>query len=677
MALRFRSAGAAKTAILTTMSLALLAGGCASSNSKRSEAGGAGASTEFVGASQASRAGRSAIARLESPIATVLDELGDDAKAFHAHVTTLSNPFFEGRVPGSHGVEAAAEYLEFHMKNLGLEPAFSQSIRAADGSEVVEPGYRQHFTVPGDLKINEATFEWWTPSGRSALAAETEFDLTPFTGSGEAEGQVVFVGYSIESGADGYTSFDGDPDLTGKIALMFRFEPMTEEGASQWGRNGRWSNNAGLIPKIRSVLDRGAAGVILVSPPGVNDPRAGEIMSLRGSRFGGEGDLPVVMLAPEAVASMVEASGHSLAKLRELADAGSHGAMPLGDLNVAMNVDVQRLEIATDNVGGVLPGKGALRNSYIVIGAHYDHVGHGEFGSRSPGMLHPGADDNASGTAGMLLAAQKLSRIYDELPDNADARSIIFLGISAEEMGLLGSKHFVKEPPVALSQIDAMLNMDMIGRVRNSELEILGVGTGDVFEDVLLAHGKDSGLKLKLSMQPGGRSDHASFSEEGVPAIAFHSGLHADYHGPGDVGSKVNHKGGVMAVNLLTSVALELALRPEGVRFVREESKVEAPSQGPRMSRMSVRLGIAPGDYADDQPGVLVGDVSANTSAANAGVQKGDRIIKWNGEELLDIQGMMQRLIVAKPGDVARLVVLRDGQEVTIDVTLLPREGAN
>lgn len=677
---RIRRFGGPAAATLS-LTLLLLAGGCAgqgSTTTSRAGSGGAGADAATAERSSAlSRSTRNSLARLDSPIAAVLDELGDDTKAFHAHVVTLSNPYFEGRAPGSRGVEAAADYIEFHLRNIGLEPAFESLITAADGTEVLQPSFRQTFTVPGDVQINEASFTWKAPDSGGFLTAETDFDPMPFTGSGQAEGDVVFVGYAIESGPDDYTSFAGDPDLTGKIALMYRFEPMDGTGKSKWSERGRWSPRAGLTPKIRSVTDRGAVGVIFVNPPGADDPRVGELMSVRGSRFGGQGDVPVVMLTQDAADQMVRAAGFSLESLRFRADEFSHGAVPLSGLSAKFGVDIERLEIATDNVAGILPGKGALRNSYVVIGAHYDHVGYGEYGTRSPGILHPGADDNASGTSGVILAAEKLKELYDNLPEGADARGVIFVGFGAEEMGLLGSRHFVAEPPVALSQMAAMLNMDMIGRVRDNSIEVLGVATGQEFKTILAPHIRKSALNVKLSELPGGRSDHASFSDEGVPALAFFSGLHSDYHAPGDVGSKVSHKGAVRVINLVSAVAFDIATDPAGVTFVSEEEEEEAPSQGPRMANMAVRLGIAPGDYADDQTGVLVGGVSEGTSAAEAGLKEGDRIIKWNGEELLDIGAMMRQLASHKPGDVARLVIVRDGQEMTVEVTLKPREGAN
>lgn len=624
------------------------------------------ATTRSESDNRARRAVSNFAARNDAPVAALLDELGDEAKAYHAHVTTLSNPFFEGRAPGSEGMEVAGDYIEHYFKVFGLDSAFSSG---------GESSYRQAFTVPGPVIVEEAEFAWNTSNSKGVLTSESDFDPTPFSSSGEASGEIVFLGYGIEAGSNGYTSFESDPDLTGKIALILRFEPMSAEGKSLWATEGRWSSAAGLLPKIRAAVSRGAAGVILVNPPGADDPRITDLLTVRGSRFGGTGEAPVVMVSMDAAETMLAAAGdRTLMDLRRRADRGSHGAVPVHGLAASFSVAITSEPIQAINIGGVLPGKGGLRSEYVVIGAHYDHVGFGAYGTRSPGQLHPGADDNASGTAGVLLAAEKLTDFYKQLPDEVEARSILFVTFSAEEMGLLGSKHFAENSPVALSQIDAMLNMDMIGRLRGGAIEVLGVGTGAGFEPILTDLAEPAGLNVTLSRLPGGRSDHASFSDEGVPAIAFFTGLHDDYHAPTDTGSKISHKGAVKVVDYVSAVAVELATQPGRITFVSQQPAQTVET--PRVN-VSVRLGIAPGNYADEKPGVLIGSVSEGTSADKAGLHAGDRIIRWNGEELLDVQGMMTQLAITKPGDVVRMIVIRNEQELPVDVTFQAREGVN
>ncbi len=676
------------TPALTLAVLAALAGCANTQNPGPNGAGGAGASMDGslngVSAGRASAsAARAEVLALDAPIAAILEDLGESVRTYHAHVSTLSNPWFGGRATGERGQEDAARYIEHYFREFGLEPAFEDVVRTPSGAEVVEGSYRQHFTVPGPVEVNAASLTWSAAESSGVLRPEHDFDPIPMTGSGRGQGDIVFVGYAIDGGPNGYTSFEGDADLTGKIALVLRFEPMDAGGKSAWADGQGWSPRAGLTPKIRSLASRGVAGIVMVTPPGADDPRAGELMTIRGSRFGASGETPVVNVTAEAASKMVVAAGpdRSLEGLVAIADAGSHHPIELPGLTARLNVEVSRSEIATTNVGAVLPGKGSLANEYVVLGAHYDHVGMGHFGSRSPGNLHPGADDNASGTGGVLLAAEMLKNKYDALPAGAEARSIIFLTFSGEEMGLLGSRHYAANPSVPLSNISAMLNMDMIGRLRQGAVEVLGVGTGAEFDSQLKDHIRRSGLKVTLSAAAGGRSDHASFSDQGVPALAFFTGLHDDYHAPGDVASRVHYKGAVRVVELVAGFAMDLATRPERVTFPRRERTAQQPAQqsAPTQQRMNfaVRLGVAPGNYADDEPGVVVGSVSEGTSAADAGLQPGDRIVRWNGEELLDVQGMMKHLAAAKPGDVAKLVVVRAGKETPIDVTLKAAGGAN
>lgn len=649
--------------------------------------GGAGASADATlngssaaGSVSASASGRAELLALDAPVAAVLYDLGSAVQTYHAHVITLSNPYFGGRATGERGQEDAARYIEHYFREFGLEPAFQDVTRTPTGAEVVEGSYRQHFTVPGAVEVNAATLTWSGADQSGILRAEADFDPMPMTGSGRGQGDVVFVGYGIDNGPDGYTSFEGDADLTGRIAVVLRFEPMDASGKSKWATGQGWSPRAGLAGKIRSLTSRGAAGIVMVTPPGAADPRAGELMSIRGSRAGAFGTVPVVNMSADAASKMIAGAGpdRSLEGLIAIADAGGHHPIELPGLTARMNVEVSRSEIATTNVGAVLPGKGSLANEYVVIGAHYDHVGMGHFGSRSPGNLHPGADDNASGTAGVLLAAETLKQQYESLPAGAEARSIIFLTFSGEEMGLLGSRHYAANPSVPLSNISAMLNMDMIGRLRDGALEVLGVSSGAEFDSLLKDHIRRSGLKAMLSAAAGGRSDHASFSDQGVPALAFFTGLHDDYHAPGDVGSKVHFRGAVRVAELVTDFAFDLATRAERVTFPRDNREAQRPT-APTQGRMNfaVRLGIAPGNYADDEPGVVVGSVSGGTSAADAGIVAGDRIVRWNGEELLDVEGMMKHLAAAKPGDVAKLVVIRAGKETPIDVTLKAAGGAD
>lgn len=613
-------------------------------------------------------------------LTTLLAGMSNDERTFFGHVTTLSNPFFEGRVPGSDGNRFAAAYIEFHLRQAGIEPIFPETITAADGSTVETPraSFRQTFSAGTSVEVARAVIGVRRPgASERAIPLGEQASVLGFSGSGTVAAPLAFAGYSLPEETRGYRSYADADRLDGRIAIVLRYEPMTESGTSRFSDGEGWSPEAALYPKVKAAVDRGAAGVIFVNPPGASDPRAAELLTTDGSRrYGAVLGVPVIMLATDAADALVreaDPAGRSLLELRRIADQQG-GIIELAGATAVLDVAVTRTSIDTDNVAGVLPGRGPLAGEYVVVGAHYDHLGYGGFGSRTgAGPLHPGADDNASGTAGVLLAAERLARRYRELPEGASARSIIFVGFSAEESGLIGSRHMVANLPVPRESVTLMLNMDMIGRLREGSLELGGVGTAEGFEPWLQPYVQSSGLAVKGSSVGDDRSDHASFVRAGIPALFFFTGLHEDYHQPTDFWWRVNVAGGVRIVDLVTELTAAVATRAEPLRFI-ERTAPDANAAAASMPRLRVRFGIAPDNYGDDKPGIVVAQVYPGTTAADAGLQKGDRLMRWNGEEIASVEGWMQLMGGARPGDKVELVYLRDGQEQTVTATLKGRE---
>ncbi len=628
----------------------------------------------------------------------------DDTGIFCQHVTTLADPFFEGRSADTKGIEYASNYIRFYFEKAGLRPAFPDAAATPapsdappdnpHGSDIPPPpasttpvgaipdiapavSYEQHFTVPGSMIVNSAEVSFKGTTQAGAFELGTDYNPLGMSAKAEATGQLVYAGYSIPKGPEGYASFAEEDDLTGKIVMLFRFEPMDSRGRSLWANStsGVWSQRSGLVEKVKAAIAKGAEGVIVVNPPGADDPRANRLESPRGTRFG-QVDKPVVMLTADAASRLIKAADseqRSLLQLRELADGSWKGVMPLSndDVKVTLKVDIERQRLATHNVGGVLPGKGNLAGEYIVIGAHYDHVGYGYLAGASPanvGKLHPGADDNASGTAGLLMLAERLSKTYAAMPETANARSILFLAFAAEEMGLLGSKHFVGNTALGSSQMCAMLNMDMIGRLEDNKIQLSGVGTAEEWDQVLAPAIKSAGFDAAQSPGGQGPSDHATFYRSGVPVIHFFTGTHPQYHQPTDISSQVECAGGVRIVNMVEQITMDLAVRPQKLTF---KESAGSGSGGPRTAA-KVRLGIQPGDYDDAKKGVLVGGVSDNSSAALAGVKANDRLVRWNGQPVKDIYDMMEFLGKHEANDVVELGIERDGAEITLKATLQP-----
>jgi len=612
----------------------------------------------------------SLVACASAPAPSVRTAPGD-VETYRWRVERLSSASFEGRAPGSAGIERAADYLGGELAGLGLEPY---------GGGRASSWRLPSFEVSGELVVEEAVFAYEADGASGEMMEGEQFNVMGVSGNGEGSGTLAFVGYGIEEGPGGYDSFGGADDLSGKVVVLMRFEPLDEKGESLWAEEGEpWTTNSYLLPKFEAVLERNPEGVIFVAPPGVDDERAGSLPTARSTRFGERADVPVVAATVEAVDRLVQLSDHegrTLMDLRRLADRGEAGVVELSAGRVRLSAEMTVDQIETSNVAGVLPGRGSLADEWVIIGAHYDHLGMGEAGrSRAPKLvgkaIHPGADDNASGTAGVLHAARVLRDRYDGLPAGADARSVLFLFFSAEEMGLLGSKDFVARGVIDPGEVVAMLNMDMIGRLRNNTMTVYGVGTAAEFDGMLEPYWEKHGLRVKTREGGLGPSDHASFYRGGMPVLAFFTGIHDDYHTPGDTADKVNMRGGTRIAGAVADIAYELATRGERLAYVEIKS---SGTESPRL-RSRARLGFMPGSYDETERGAVVGDVLPGSPAAEAGLEKGDRIIAWNGEELANIFGYMQALSGHKPGDRVTLGVERGGEVIELKATLGATEG--
>jgi len=615
------------------------------------------------------------VADPQAPIATTLENASENYRLYNDHITTLANPAMEGRLPGSRGMEMAKEYCEYWLGVAGLEPAFPETETAADGTEVITPNasWRQPFHLSGKLELEGGSLAIDAGGEHIGFEMERDFTVTGLGGSNSLSLPMAFVGYSIPDGPDGYSSYADGDDLSGKVAVMLRFEPMDDEGESLWS-GGAWTNNAAFNNKIPAAKVRGAAAVLIINTPGADDPRVGELMTVQGAGSG-TGDVPVLMLTPEAGERLIAASdpeGRSLMDLRHLADQGG-GVIDLNgvaDVSAEIKVD----PVIGENIGGVLPGRGALADEYIVIGAHLDHLGMGYFGSRSgPGKLHPGADDNASGSAGVLLFAKLMGEAYAQAPEGTPLRSVLFLLFSGEESGLNGSRAYVKNPIVPIDRHYIMINFDMIGRIKNGRLNVGGKTTAEGLGEFLEPYFKDTPLTVIAPDRMPAASDHTSFYAAKIPVLfGCIADFHKDYHTPGDVSWKINREGAVETIELFEKIAMGLAERSEPLPYVQIETGGHGGGGGP-MGDIKVRFGVMPG-YADTENyGVLIDQVSPGGSAEAAGVKSGDRLVRWDGQKVQDIEAWMEMLAKHKPGDQIKVGVLRDGKEVTLDVTLQAR----
>jgi len=617
-------------------------------------------------------------APLQVPMEEPLGNESPESRAFHEHVAFLADPKLEGRFAGTEGNRLAAAYVEGRFRAAGLHPLSPGA--NADG----EASFRQTFRCGEDTKVVEQRVSIAGPMGKPHdLHVGEEFTVLGLSGDGEVTAPLVFVGYGINDGPEGYVSIPKDADLSGKIALLFRFEPLDEKGKSLWTKGNGWTPSASLDDKVQAVIEHHPAGVILMNPPGVDDARGKALLGTRDSLpLKRDAGVPVVMATPEALAPLLASAKDehgqpiTLDSLRARADQpGLRSALLelAPERHITLRTRLAREPLMTDNVWGVLPGRGELASQWIVIGAHYDHVGTGQVGAMPAniGKVHPGADDNASGTAGLMLLASSLAHSY--ATGDTPARSILFVAFSAEESGLNGSHFLVNHAPIPLESVDLMINMDMIGRLRKSVLEVDGTESAQGLYDLLKPRFDASGLEIKHGANIATNSDHHSFYTKNIPVLFFFTGLHREYHTPQDTIDTINPVGGAKVAGLIHDIALDAATRTSRLAFVKPTKEQEQASK-PGPTRTRVRFGIAPGSYADDKPGVEVGDVYEGTPAAEAGVKIGDRLIKWNGQPVRRVEDWMPMLSSANPGDVVNVTVLRAGEELVLKVTLKARD---
>jgi len=623
--------------------------------------------------------GAAAQDRVGDPISQAIADSDEQVREYNMHLTFLAHPFLEGRLPGTRGMEIAKDYVEEHFIDAGLAPPFVD----ADGN----PSYRQDFSISERVDL---TNQYLTIGGRQ-LAKNTDFRALSLGSGGLFAGEAVFVGYSIENGRDGYSSYADEDDLDGKIAIMLRFEPMAENGWSRWRDGERWSARAGFRRKVADAVERGADGVIIINTPGVADERITEDLPPFTSGGRTAVDVPVMTMSTDAGEKLIAACGPegvTLTDLRERADEG-RCVVPLTG-RFEMLVQTSTRELVGQNICGLVPGKGALANEIICIGAHLDHLGMGEFGSRyrGPRAIHPGADDNASGSAAMIMLAERFTEYYASLPEGASARTILIQCYDAEEQGLIGAYHYTRDPIRPIEDHALMLNFDMIGRITDEGgMSVTGLGSGVGLRDFVEPFLADCPLKLVPGDGVMAASDHWAFHQAGVPTLmGICDPLHADYHTPRDTADRINRVNAVHAMNLWGDICLAAALHDARFEHVnspgasrrprQEESQDEAEpapaadenDEGPRSA--NVRLGVVPGNYDEEGNGVLASRVVVDSPAAKAGLVDGDRILSWDGEKLENVRAMSEKLRLHEAGDEVKLEVERDGETMELTVTL-------
>lgn len=560
-------------------------------------------------------------------------------------IYVLASDSLKGRKPGTPEINKAADFIQNQFKTAGLQLAEDNGYQYFDIITGADIGRENKLFFNG---FYGKLYQDFLP----AIYSKSTFLYT----------KIVFVGYgiSVQNNTLSWDDYKG-VDVKGKWVMIFKGHPELNKPDS------KFNDYSDERLKVLTATDKGASGVLFVTPSEMDS--VDNLNAFENSRNISVAAIPVVYITRSLADLIIKDDKHiSVIDLENTINK----SMKSQNFNlfekILIKTDVKIRKKRTANIVGIIEGNNpVLKNEYIVIGAHYDHLGMGgeNSGSRMPDTIavHHGADDNASGVAGLIELAQKLANEKNKLK-----RSVVFVAFSAEEMGLLGSKYFVKNSFLKPDQIKAMINLDMIGRLNNSDRFILvsGTGTSAEAETILNELSKKTSIKLKYSPDGYGASDHSSFYAENIPVFFLTTGAHEDYHTPMDTPDKINYQGTVQVLDFAYSLILNLINRDKPLTFK------EAGSKQPENNRggLTVTFGIMPDFSSQSDNGVRADLVRKDGPAYKAGMIKGDIITAINGKQVKNIQDYMSRLKQLKKGQSVNVDIIRDGKKLVLIIQL-------
>ena len=564
-------------------------------------------------------------------------------------VEALADDSLEGRLTGTDGSRLAADYLIEQLQAIGASPLpgtesfrlpFEFTAGMSDGGSSLT------------MAVGSSAPEQWDGSAVRALS---------FSENGSVSGDVVFAGYGLsvpETDGFSYDSY-ATLDVTDKVVLVLRYFPEDTEGDLR----GMLSRYSGLRYKALAARERGAKGLIVVTGP--RSPNSGTLVPMTFDTALSGSNIVAGSVTGEVGERLVGLTGQTLTDVQASLDTGNPHVtgFAIPDAEVTLEAMINREARTGYNVVGWLPAAETadVAKPHVLLGAHYDHLGHGRGGNSlarddEAGEIHNGADDNASGVAAVLSAGARLAQVDRQ-------RHILLAFWAGEELGLLGSADFVETAPVPMSEIAAYLNFDMIGRLTENRLTVQAVGTSPVWTELVEELNESIGFELEFITDPYLPTDVTSLNQAEVPSVGFFTGSHEDYHRPTDDPGTLNYVGLDRIAELATAVAEQLALRPDPPEFVR----VEQPARQGSQAVMRIFTGTIP-DYTQEAEGLLLSGVVGGGPADTAGLQGGDLIIELAGQSIANIYDYTYALDLLRVDQPARVVYMRDGERMEAEL---------
>jgi len=554
------------------------------------------------------------------------------------HIHYLASDALKGRYPGTPESKIAANYIKSNFAKSGLK------LLAENGL--------QKFEVVTDITTGENNALQFEETAGTLFE---NFAPLAYTQNASLEAKVVFAGYGFVIETDKILWNDYESvDVKGKWVMLLLGDPETEDA------NSPFAQFAGERDKVVTAKDKGAAGILFVN--GAVYDKEDKLTGLNFDKTRSNAGLPIIHIKRELADKMLKIN--TISNLEKALNETKKPLSFVSETILKVTTDVKQMKVETQNILAFIKGK-EFKDELIVLGAHWDHLGMGgpNSGSRIPDTtaVHYGADDNASGVAGIMEIAEKIAQQKNL------KRSVLVIAFGAEEMGLLGSNYFTSNSLFKLSQIKAMVNLDMIGRLRDdNSLMISGTGTSVESENLLRTLNADSVFSINMQPEGFGPSDHAAFYAKDIPVFFLSSGAHQDYHTPHDHADSINLIGAKAISDYTFNLMMSLINRENNLTF--QEAGPKQRASGGR--RFKITLGIMPNFTSTESNGLGVDGVRKGGPAEAAGMKKGDRIIAINGLPVTNIYEYMSRLNKLEAGTTVNVDVIRNNVKIILLVNL-------